>query len=179
MATKATNSSKTARANGSKASGAGARRNGTKTTAAPDPHREAWTALCRAHAGVAGRLQEALTDAGLPPLAWYEVLDAVAGAHDQRLKMGDIASALVISRGGLTKLVDRLVKAGLLERAFCAEDRRVSYAVLTPSGREMFAEMQPIVIGELRAAFTKSLSARQAATLRDSLTKINVTTCSA
>jgi DNA-binding MarR family transcriptional regulator len=158
---------------------AGARRNGAKASPSADPHREAWTALCRAHAGVTGRLQEALTDAGLPPLAWYEVLDTVAGAHDQRLKLGDIASALVISRGGLTKLVDRLVKAGLLERAFCAEDRRVSYAVLTPSGREVLAEMRPIVIGELRAAFTKSLSARQAAALRDSLTKINVTTCSA
>ena len=76
--------------------------------------------------------------------------------------MGDLASALVISRGGLTKLVDRLVKAGLLERAYCATDRRVSYAVLTPSGREVFAEMQPIVSGELRAASRKALApARQ------------------
>ncbi len=92
--------------------------------------------------------------------------------------MGDLASALVISRGGLTKLVDRLVKAGLLERAYCETDRRVSYAALTPSGREVFAEMQPIVVGELRAAFTKSLSTRQAATLRDALVEINATTCS-
>lgn len=156
-----------------------ARRNGSKAGPAPDPHREAWTALCRAHAGVAGRLQEALTDAGLPPLAWYEVLDVVAASPDRQLKMGDLASALVISRGGLTKLVDRLVKAGLLERAYCATDRRVSYAALTSSGREVFAEMRPIVVGELRAAFTKSLSARQAATLRDALVKINATTCSA
>jgi DNA-binding MarR family transcriptional regulator len=156
-----------------------ARRNGSKADLASDPHREAWTALCRAHAGVTGRLQEALTEAGLPPLAWYEVLDTVASAPDLRLKMGDLASALVISRGGLTKLVDRLVKAGLLERAFCETDRRVSYAVLTQSGREVFEEMRPVVIGELRTAFTKSLSARQAATLRDSLIKINVETCSA
>ena len=83
--------------------------------------------------------------------------------------MGDLAETLVISRGGLTKLVDRLVKAGLLERAFCATDRRVSYAVLTSTGREVVAEMQPIVIAELRTAFTTSLSARQAAALRDSL----------
>lgn len=153
------------------------RRNGSK--AAPDPHREAWTALCRAHAGVTGRLQEALTDAGLPPLAWYEVLDTVAQTTDLRLKMGDLAEALVISRGGLTKLVDRLVKAGLLERAFCATDRRVSYAVLTPSGREVFEEMQPVVIGELRAAFTRSLSVRQAGALRDALVKVSTETCSA
>ncbi len=154
----------------------GTRRNGSKP--ASDPHREAWTALCRAHAGVTGRLQEALTDAGLPPLAWYEVLDAVAAAPEQRLKMGDLADALAISRGGLTKLVDRLVKAGLLERAFCAEDRRVSYAVLTSSGREVFGEMQPVVIGELRSSFTQSLSVRQASTLRDALVKVSTASCS-
>lgn len=155
---------------------AGASRNGSEVAA--DPHRDAWTALCRAHAGVTGRLQEALTDAGLPPLAWYEVLDAIASAPQPRLKMGDLASALVISRGGLTKLVDRLVKAGLLERVFCAEDRRVSYAALTAAGREVFEEMQPVVIGELRSAFTQSLSARQASALRDALVKINTATCS-
>ena len=52
----------------------------------------------------------------------------------QRLKMGDLAEALVITRGGLTKLVDRLIKAGLLERTFCETDRRVSYATLTARG---------------------------------------------
>jgi DNA-binding MarR family transcriptional regulator len=155
---------------------AGASRNGSK--AAADPHREAWTALCRAHAGVTGRLQEALTDTGLPPLAWYEVLNTVAAAPEQRLKMGDLASALVISRGGLTKLVDRLVKAGLLERVFCAEDRRVSYAALTASGKEVLEEMRPVVIGELRTAFTQSLSTRQAIALRDALVKINTASCS-
>ena len=150
-------------------------RNGAKAEA--DPHREAWFALCRAHAGVTGRLQEALTDAGLPPLAWFEVLNIVAQAEDQRLRMGDLAGALIITRGGLTKLVDRLVKAGLLERAYCPEDRRVSYAVLTKSGRDVFEEMQPVFIGELRAAFTASLSARQTETLLDSLQRINATAC--
>lgn len=154
-----------------------ARRNDSKP--APDPHREAWTALCHAHAAVTGRLQEALTDAGLPPLAWYEVLDAVAQTEDLRLKMGDLAEALVISRGGLTKLVDKLVKAGLLERAFCATDRRVSYAVLTASGEQVLEEMRPVVLGELRAAFTKSLSLRQAAALRDALVKVSAESCSA
>ena len=161
------------------ASKAGTGRDGSKGRPADDPHREAWTALCRAHAGVTGRLQEALTEAGLPPLAWYEVLDRVADAPDERLKMGDLADALVISRGGLTKLVDRLVRAGLLERAFCEEDRRVSYAVLTASGREVLAEMRPIVVDELRRAFTTSLSTRQAAALRDALTKVGNASCSA
>ena len=59
--------------------------------------------------------------------------------------MGDLAEALVITRGGLTKLVDRLVKAGLLERTFCETDRRVSYATLTPAGRDLLDEMRPAV----------------------------------
>ncbi|HEY7257221.1 MAG TPA: MarR family transcriptional regulator [Solirubrobacterales bacterium] len=155
----------------------GGSRNGLKAAHGSDPHRDAWLALCRAHAGVTGRLQEALTDAGLPPLAWYEVLDAVVGSEDERMKMGDLAEAVVISRGGLTKLVDRLVKAGLLERAFCPEDRRVSYAVVTASGREVHTEMRPVVVGELRAAFTTSLSSRQATAMSESLRKVNAAAC--
>lgn len=165
MATKATTTTSTSR-------------NGSRTSQASDPHREAWKALWRAHAGIEGRVQEVLTEAELPPLAWYEVLHAVAEAPEERLKMGDLAEELVISRGGLTKLVDRLVKAGLLERAFCATDRRVSYAALTPAGRVMYEEMQPIVVGELRTAFTQSLSARQAEALRDALVKVNTAVCS-
>ena len=154
-----------------------ARRNGSKAPA-PDPHRDAWAALCRTHAAVTGRLQEALTDAGLPPLGWYEVLSALAAAPEQHLKMGDLAEALVISRGGLTKLVDRLVKAGLLERTFCETDRRVSYAALCPAGTAMLAEMQPIVAAEIEASFAASLSARQAGTLREALAKVSGSVCS-
>src|SRR5690349_14789306 len=95
-------------------------------------HGEAWGALARTHAAITGRLQEALAAADFPPLPWYEVLATVAEAPEQRMKMGDLAEALVITRGGLTKLVDRLVKAGLLERTFCETDRRVSYATLCP-----------------------------------------------
>jgi DNA-binding MarR family transcriptional regulator len=65
-----------------------------------------------------------------------------------------------------------------MERAYCADDRRVSYAVTTASGREVFAEMEPVVVGELRTAFTTSLSGRQAAVLRDSLQRVNAATCS-
>ena len=67
------------------------------------------------------------------------MLATVAEAPEERMKMGDLAEALVITRGGLTKLVDRLIKAGLMERTFCETDRRVSYATLLPAGRELLA----------------------------------------
>ena len=108
---------------------------GGERAATRSAHGDAWGALTRTHAAIVQRLQEALAAADFPPLPWYEVLATVAEAPEQRLKMGDLAEALVITRGGLTKLVDRLVKAGLLERTFCETDRRVSYATLTPRRR--------------------------------------------
>ena len=77
------------------------------------------------------------------------------------MKMGELAEALVITRGGLTKLVDRLVKAGLIERTFCETDRRVSYATLLPAGAELLDEMLPVVSAELQVAFGANISDRR------------------
>ena len=142
-----------------------------------DPHREAWIAIAQTHAAITGRLQEALTSAELPPLPWFEVLATLDRAPEQRLKMGDLAEALVITRGGLTKLVDRLIKAGLLERTFCETDRRVSYATLLPAGVELLAEMRPVVRGELAAAFTANLSVAEAEELRTTMERIRSSAC--
>jgi DNA-binding MarR family transcriptional regulator len=142
-----------------------------------DPHREAWIALARTHAAVTGRLQEALTAAGLPPLPWFEVLATLDRAEQQRMKMGDLAEAMVITRGGLTKLVDRLVKAGLLERTFCETDRRVSYATLLPAGVELLEEMRPVVRGELAVAFSANLTVKQAEELQGTLERIRCSAC--
>jgi DNA-binding MarR family transcriptional regulator len=149
-----------------------------KTCPANTPHGEAWGALARTHAAVSQRLQEALAHGDYPPLPWYEVLATVAEAPDQRLRMGDLAEALVITRGGLTKLVDRLVKAGLLERTFCETDRRVSYATLLPAGENVLAEMRPVIVGELEIAFSASLSVEQAVELRETLDGVRSNACS-
>jgi DNA-binding MarR family transcriptional regulator len=140
-------------------------------------HGEAWGALARTHAAIAGRLQEALAAADFPPLPWYEVLATLSEAPEERMKMGDLAEALVITRGGLTKLVDRLIKAGLLERTFCETDRRVSYATLMPAGHDLLEEMRPVVVAELKVAFAAKLSVAEADTLRDTLERVRVSAC--
>lgn len=154
---------------------AAAKANGAKADF--DPHREAWIAIAQTHAAVTGRLQEALTAAELPPLAWFEVLATLDRAPEQRMKMGDLAEALVITRGGLTKLVDRLIKAGLLERTFCETDRRVSYATLLPAGVELLEEMRPVVRAELAVAFSANLTVKQADELRATLDRIRGAAC--
>ena len=141
------------------------------------PHGEAWGALDAHPRAITRRLQEALAAADFPPLPWYEVLAAVSEAPDERMKMGDLAEALVITRGGLTKLVDRLVKAGLLERTFCETDRRVSYATLIPAGRDLLDEMRPVVIAELEVAFSANLSAAEANELRETLDRVRGSAC--
>lgn len=142
-----------------------------------NPHREAWIALVQTHAALTGRVQEALAAADFPPLPWYEVLSKLAEEPEQRMKMGDLAEALVITRGGLTKLVDRLVKAGLLERTFCETDRRVSYATLLPAGRDLHEEMRPLVVAELRATFSANLTVEEADAMRESLERVRAAAC--
>jgi DNA-binding MarR family transcriptional regulator len=155
-----------------------ATRSRARTKPGHGPHGDAWEALTRTHAAIVQRLQEVLSAADFPPLPWYEVLAAVAEAPEERMKMGDLAEALVITRGGLTKLVDRLVKAGLLERTFCETDRRVSYATLLPAGRDLLDEMRPVVIAELEVAFSANLSVGQAEELRETLERVRASACS-
>jgi DNA-binding MarR family transcriptional regulator len=143
------------------------------------PHGEAWGALARTHAAISQRLQDALAAADFPPLPWYEMLATVADAPEQRMKMGELAEALVITRGGLTKLLDRLIKAGLMERTFCETDRRVSYATLLPAGADLLEEMRPVVVAELKSSFAASLSAAQARDLRDALDRVRGSACGA
>ncbi len=149
----------------------------TNGSATLDPHREAWISIARTYAAIQGRLQEALTAAELPPLPWFEVLATLDREPEQRMKMGELAEALVITRGGLTKLVDRLIKAGLLERTFCETDRRVSYATLLPAGAELLGEMRPVVRAELDVAFSANLTAKQADELRETLERIRGSAC--
>ena len=94
--------------------------------AIPEPHLEAWRAVLNAHTAVVAHSEAALAAGGLPPLAWYDVLWALRRAPGRRLRMAELAESLTISRGGLTKLADRLEAAGLLRREPAADDGRRS-----------------------------------------------------
>ena len=133
-------------------------------TRVPEPQLSAWRALLGAHAAVVTRVEQALAAAGLPPLAWYDVLWAVRESPQRRVRLGELAAKLTISRGGMTKLVDRLEQAGLLRREPTPDDRRGSYAVLTAAGETTLKRMWPTysrvlsqVVGPLRAAEANTL----------------------
>ena len=117
----------------------------------------AWRGLITANALVLEKIERALAKAGLPPLGWYDVLLELSGAPDGRLRMHELARAVVLSRSGLTRLVDRLEGAGLLRREPDPADRRGSYAAITEDGKEMLRRMWPVYAAGIAEHFGRHL----------------------
>jgi DNA-binding MarR family transcriptional regulator len=98
----------------------------------------------RAHALLIGAIEQDLAAAELPPLAWHDLLAALERTPDGRLRIHELADAIVFSRSGLSRLLDRLEREELLRRERSPNDRRGAYAVLTDAGREMLARTAPV-----------------------------------
>ncbi|MEV4259082.1 MarR family winged helix-turn-helix transcriptional regulator [Spirillospora sp. NPDC049652] len=102
-----------------------------------------WRAMLRAQAKISRRLQaDLLADHDLA-LGSYDVLRHLGEAPDGRLRMNDLADRVLLSRSGLTRLVDRLQRDGLVCRESCSSDARGLFAVLTPAGRTRLTEATP------------------------------------
>ncbi len=139
-------------------------------------HLDAWRAVVTSHAAVTERIQRALAAADLPPLSWFEVLWAVKRSPTGRPRMSELAEWLTLSRGGITKLVDRLEAAGYLERVTCAEDRRSFQAELTPAGDSMLEEMRGVYETELERHL-RTLTPEEAELISAMLGKVTQSTC--
>src|SRR5579859_6912996 len=141
-----------------------------------DSRMDAWRAVVTSHAAVTERVQRALAAADLPPLSWFELLAAVKRSPSGRPRMSELAAWLTLSRGGISKLVDRLQDAGYLERVSCAEDRRALQAELTPAGEKMLAEMRAVYEAELEPHLGR-LSPEEAELVTAALHKVTASTC--
>lgn len=103
-----------------------------------------WRSFLRGHAVVIRELERELEqDAGMP-LAWYDVLLTLAQAPGRRLRMADLADRVLLSRSGLTRLVDRLEKNGLVRREPSPDDARGTYTVLQPAGLRRLRAAVPV-----------------------------------
>lgn len=113
----------------------------------------AWRALVRAHACLVKRLDAQLEAEHGLPLTSYEVLARLAGTDGGKMRMHDIASSVLLSRSGLTRLVDRLERDGLVHRCSCENDARGAYAVITDAGRENVAAARASHLAGVRTLF--------------------------
>jgi len=89
------------------------------------------------------RLENDLIQEHQLPLASYDVLVQLVEAPEHRLRMTELADAVLLSRSGLTRLVDRLEREGLVERQACVEDARGLFAVLTDGGVMRLRQASP------------------------------------
>ncbi|NJO40945.1 MAG: MarR family transcriptional regulator [Cyanobacteria bacterium RU_5_0] len=100
-------------------------------------HNLAWRKFLTAHVTLIERIERDLATAELPPLSWYDVLFALSEAPERQLRLHELAQAVLLSRSNVTRLVDRLEVAGLLQREQCKRDRRGAFAVITVEGLAM------------------------------------------
>src|SRR3954453_22114753 len=113
----------------------------------------AWRGMLRAHAALAKALDVQLEAAHGLQLSSYEVLMYLADAEEERMRMCDLASSILLSRSGLTRLVDRLRREGLIERVACSDDAPGQFAKLTPAGREKLQAARVTHLAGVRAMF--------------------------
>ena len=118
----------------------------------------AWRGLLRVHAGMTKTLDAELMREHRLPLSSYEVLLYLADSPEGRLRMSELADSVLLSRSGLTRLVDRLERDGLLRRRRCEEDQRGWFAEITDQGRELFERARVTHLQGVRERFLSRLS---------------------
>jgi DNA-binding MarR family transcriptional regulator len=118
----------------------------------------AWTRLLRAHATTTRLLNAQLfAEHGLT-INDFEALYVLSHAEEGRMKRVELARSVLLTPSGVTRLLEGLERAGLVERATCASDLRVTYAVLTGTGRELLRAASCSHVGSIRALFEEHLS---------------------
>lgn len=118
----------------------------------------AWRGLLTLHATAVSHIEQRLAAADLPPLGWYDVLFALHEQPDKRLRMSELAEQVLLSRSGLTRLVDRLEAEGYLSRESCATDKRGWHVVLNEKGTGVLRLIWPVYQAGIAESFDRHLS---------------------
>jgi len=141
--------------------------------ARPDPTSlSAWRLLLEAHATVTELLEhELVAERGLP-LSRYDVLLNLAEAPDSRLRMQELSASVLLSKSGLSRLVDRMVEAGLVRRERCEDDRRGWFAVLTDQGRSALRRAAPVHLRGIEEHFTRHLEPEEVEAMTAALKRV-------
>ena len=125
----------------------------------------AWRSFLTAHARVTEVLAMELDEGVALPLAWYDVLVQLSEAPEHKLRMQDLARAVLLSKSGLTRLVDRMAVERLVTREPCLDDRRGTFVCMTASGRARLDGASPVHLRGIAQHFTDHISAEDAAAL--------------
>ena len=128
--------------------------------------------VVRTHRLLTDRLGRELEDDVGIPLVFFDVLINVGAAPEGRVTMSRLSNDIALTTGGVTRLVDRMVDAGLVERSACPSDRRSIHVVLTPEGRNVLDRAIAAHIEGIDRHLMAHLSEKDRANLATALTKI-------
>lgn len=137
-----------------------------------DVHHGAWYQLLRVYGRVSERVETQLAARGHVTGGWYDVLLTLEKAPGGRLRMSELADAVILSRSGLTRLVDRLEREGLLKREGCPGDKRGSYAVITVAGLAARMAAWPVLQRAMSELFAAHISDEEALVLERALKRV-------
>ena len=137
-----------------------------------DPAVDAWAAILRTSTTLVPMLDRELQAACGLPLTWYDVMLELYHAPERTLTMGELGSAAVVSRSRVSRVVDELVRAGLVERRANPGDGRSALAVLTAAGSRRFRAAAPHYLRGIERHFAAHLRGREAVVLATALQRV-------
>ncbi|WP_084779453.1 MarR family winged helix-turn-helix transcriptional regulator [Planobispora rosea] len=136
-----------------------------------DPRLTAMGLLAEVATGLSAKTLPSLAEGGLSEID-FETLIRLARSPGRRLRMSDLAAQTNMSTSGVTRVVDRLEREGLVVRQACATDRRASYAAITEAGTDRLTAVLPQHLADIETWLTGRLTAEQLSTFLDTLTII-------
>ena len=136
------------------------------------PGLQAWVSFLRAHAALTRELNAELVRAHGLTINDYEVLFHLARAPDRRLRRIDLAEQLVLTASGITRLLEGLERAGLVTKARCDSDARVTYAVVTADGLTRLKSAADTHLAGVRTLFESRFTDDEIATLGELLGRL-------
>jgi DNA-binding MarR family transcriptional regulator len=138
----------------------------------PSPQQLAvWRVFLEAHHAVTGLLAEELEEEGLP-IGFYDVLVQLSEANAPGLRMAELARRVLLSKSGLTRLVDRMEEEGLVDRRPSPEDGRGYYVMATPRGRAALRSASPTHLEGIARHFSSLLTGEETAVLWAALNRV-------
>lgn len=135
-------------------------------------HLQMWRSFLETHSTVVKFLERRMDEQHGLPLAWWDVLIQLADGPEGRLRMGELAESVLLTRSGITRLVDRMIGAGLVDREPCPGDRRGYYAVITQQGRDTIEKIGPDHSKDAWEVFLGHIDEEEAALMRQVFTRV-------
>ena len=142
------------------------------TEHAIEPAVRAWTRLLRAYVSTTRLLSAELQEEHGLTINDYEALLVLSRADDSRLKRVELARSLMLTPSGITRLLQGLEDAGLVERATCATDLRVTYAQLTDAGHEKLEAAASGHVASIRGLFEEHFAQKEIDAIAEILGKL-------